>query len=357
MFLAYFANLLEKVDNALHVFLDEQISLVRHNAFLRYYYQQVKNFLFSGGKRLRPILMTVTYDAIKPNNIRKDILTVALSLELLHNASLIHDDIMDNAEIRRGEKTFHRIFSDYAKDNDNLAIENFDDYGVAMGILGGDFVYNLAYKAVNTKDFPAEVALKAAIEFNEGFLKIAQGVIIETDLMRRFDVTEEEYLQMIELKTAALFEKATRMGAIYANGTEKQIDLLGKFGLTAGLAFQIVDDIIGTFGDSNKTGKPNDSDLKEGKKTILLIKAIERANDEQRDTLSKTVGNRNATDSEIEKVRDVFRKTGSLEYASLKAEELFQQCIEYLEMQETAINEKQKNHLIEIASMGIHREK
>jgi len=357
MFLAYFANLSEKVDNALRIFMDEQISLVQHDSFLKYYYEQVKNFLFSGGKRLRPILMALSYDAIKPNQIEKAILSVAISLELLHNASLIHDDIIDNADIRRGEKTFHRVFRDYAKENNKLISKNFDDYGVAMGILGGDFVYNLAYQAVNTKDFPPEVALRAAIDFNDGFLKIAQGVIIETDLMRRFDVSEEEYIRMIELKTAALFEKAARMGAVYANGTDEQIEILGRFGLTAGLAFQIVDDIIGTFGDSNKTGKPNDSDLREGKKTILLIKAIERADNQQREILSGIVGNRDATEIEIEKAREIFRQTGSLEYASKKAEELFQQCIEYLEKQETAINDKHKDYLIEIASMGIHREK
>ncbi len=352
MFLMHYAKLQRKIDDALHDFMEEQTSSVQENSFLKYYYEQINDFLFSGGKRIRPVLMAICYQSIKSDPVGNEILTASLSLELLHNASLIHDDIMDNAETRRGKKAFHRVLHDYAANKDKDS-----NYGVSMGILGGDFVYNLAYKAINSKDFPPDITLRAAVEFNEGFLHIVQGVVVETDLMRRSDVTEEEYFSMITGKTAALFEKAARIGAIFANGTESQVDGLGKYALNAGIAFQIVDDIIGTFGNPKKTGKPTDSDIKEGKKTLLLIKAIEKGNQDQLKTISNVVGNRQATEQEIDKVREIFKETGSLEYANNKAEELLRNCISYLDKLDPMIEEKYKKYLIEIAKMGINRDK
>lgn len=357
MFLMHYANLQRKVDDALHDFMAEQIKLVQDNPFLKYFYEQINDFLFSGGKRIRPVLMALCYQSIKSDVVDKGILSASLSLELLHNASLIHDDIMDNAATRRGKKAFHHVLQDYAENNSSSDTQNDNTYGMSMGILGGDFAYNLAYKAINTKDFPPDITLRAAIEFNEGFLHVVQGVVVETDLMRRLEVTEKQYLSMIAGKTAALFAKAARLGAIFAGGTESQIDGLGKYALDAGIAFQIIDDIIGTFGDSRKTGKPTDSDIKEGKKTLLLIKAIENADDDQLKVISKVVGNRQATDQEIDKVRTIFKETGSLDFANKKAEKLFNNCISYLDNLEPKIEEKFKKYLIEIAKMGIDRDK
>jgi geranylgeranyl diphosphate synthase type I len=353
----HYAKLQRQVDDVLREFMNEQIKVVQNNPFLEYYYDQISEFLFSGGKRIRPVLMALCYQSIKSDPISKEILKTSLSLELLHNASLIHDDIMDNAETRRGKKAFHRVFQDYSESNPGLTMEQGNNYGVSMGILGGDFTYNLAYKAINTKDFPSDVTLRAAIEFNEGFLHIVQGVVVETDLMRRHDVTEEQYLSMISGKTAALFEKAARIGAIFAGGTESQIDGLGKYALDAGIGFQIIDDVIGTFGDSRKTGKPTDSDIKEGKKTLLLIKAIENANDNQLQTISKVVGNRHATDQEIDEIRTIFKETGALDFANKMAEKLLNNCVSYLDDIEPMIEGKFKKYLIEIAKMGINRDK
>ncbi len=357
MFLAHYSSLLRKIDRALHTFMDNHIEAVKGSPFLEYYYKKINDFLFTGGKRIRPILLTDSFLSIASHKDDERIIPTSLSLELLHNASLIHDDIMDKADIRRGEKTFHISLQDYANEKYSNTNTNTDDFGISMGILGGDFTYNLAYKAINTTDFPPEVTLKAAIEFNDGFFQIVQGVIIETEFMGRFTVTEDEYYTMIKGKTAALFEKAARIGAIFAEGTESQINALGKFGLTAGVAFQIVDDIIGTFGNPKKTGKPVDSDLKEGKKTILTIKAIEEADEKQRKTLSKIVGNQAANNAEINEARDIIKETGALDYSRNKANSLYQQCIAFLDEVEPKIDEKYKSHLTEIAKLGVKREK
>jgi geranylgeranyl diphosphate synthase type I len=337
--------------------MDNHIEAVKGSQFLEYYYKKINDFLFTGGKRIRPILLVDSFLSVVSQKNDERIIPSSLSLELLHNASLIHDDIMDKADTRRGEKTFHISLRDYANEKYSNTNTNPEDFGISMGILGGDFTYNLAYKAINTTDFPPPVTLKAAIEFNEGFFQIVQGVIIETEFMGRFAVTEDEYYTMIKGKTAALFEKATRIGAIFAEGTKSQINALGEFGLTAGIAFQIVDDIIGTFGNPKKTGKPVDSDLKEGKKTLLTIKAIEEANEKQRKTLSKIVGNQAANETEIEEVRDIIKDTGALDYSRNKAESLYQQCISFLDEAEPKLDEKYKNYLTEIAKMGVNRDK
>ncbi|MCE7741258.1 MAG: polyprenyl synthetase family protein [Candidatus Heimdallarchaeota archaeon] len=327
------------------------------NPFLEYFYKEIERFLFSGGKRIRPVLMFFSSAAINPEVNEEGIIKASLSLELLHNASLIHDDIMDNAETRRGISAFHKTLENYSQNNYNEEIQNPKDFGIAMGILGGDFMYNIAYSAIHVNDFPPDKVLQASLEFNQGFFRVVRGVIVETDFMGKFTVSEDEYIDMVTGKTAALFESAAKMGAILAGAEESQLKDLGDFARAAGIAFQIVDDIIGTFGDPKKTGKPTDSDLKEGKKTLLLIKTIEKANDKQTELMKKIVGNRDSTSAEIEQVRNIMRDTGALDYARKQAEKLYHDCMGSLDKIHPPLNDKYKNFLLEIAKMGIHREK
>ncbi len=357
MFLTYYAKIMKKVDKSLRLFMKDQLDSVKGNSFLQYFYKKIEDFLFSGGKRIRPVMMITTFSAVDSNKKTEAAVRTSLSLELIHNASLIHDDIMDNADTRRGKQAFHKIFHDYAEDNYNNANINHANYGESIGILGGDYVYNLAYRAIHNDGFSPKITLRAAQEFNIGFLKIVQGVIFESDLMGRNNVTEEEYIEMIKGKTAALFEKSARLGAILAEGSISQIDNLGSFALNAGIAFQLVDDVIGTFGDSKKTGKPVDSDIKEGKKTILVIKAFENASIEQKSILSRILGDSEATAADVEKIREIMRQTGALSYARKLAEELFQLSKSFLENLEPPLNQPYKNYLINIAKMGVYREK
>lgn len=357
MFLDYYQSLVSSINNSLDLFLSEQLSTVRDNPFLEFFYQRVNAFLSSGGKRVRPVLLLLSASSISPSILSDSLYRLSLSVELLHNASLIHDDIMDKADTRRGFPAFHRFFEDYA--SEHYPIDGFDspNYGLSMGILGGDLVYNLSYNVLHSSDFPPELINRVSIEFNDAFLLVVKGVIFETDLMARFEVTEREYFEMVRGKTAALFEKSARMGAILASGSPSQVDSLGKFALNAGLAFQVVDDIIGVFGDPKKTGKPTDSDIREGKKTILLIKAIENASSEQKKSLYSIVGDRFAADEDIALVRDIFRDTGALDYARKKAEELYEVSKYFLDTADPALDPQYKKYLLELAKMGIHREK
>ncbi len=357
MFKLHYGQLLGKIDAELQSFMDEQLALVKNNSFLTYYYSKISDYLFNGGKRIRPVLMLLSYGAINPEELQQPIIRASLSIELLHNASLIHDDIMDNAETRRGQKAFHGVLRDYAQENYSSNYIDHINYGLAMGILGGDFVYNLAYKILQNHYFSPDVCLRAASEFTEGFLEVVKGVIFETDMQGRFESTESEYFDMIAGKTASLFEKSAKMGAIYANGSDSQISALANFAKNAGIAFQIVDDVIGTFGDETKTGKPIDSDIREGKRTILLIKALENANEEQRKILYKFVGNKHVKDEDVELVRNVMKDTGALVYAKEKAESLFKSCQYFLKTAEPQFDPKYVDYLNEIAAMGILRDK
>jgi geranylgeranyl diphosphate synthase type I len=348
---------MKEVDSSLKSLMKDQLDSVKDNSFLQFFYKKIEDFLFSGGKRIRPVMMITAFSAVDSNKTTESAVRSSLSLELIHNASLIHDDIMDNADTRRGKQAFHKVFHDHAKNNHNDANMDYDNYGQSMGILGGDYAYNLAYRAIHTDGFSPDVTLRAAQEFNIGFLKIVQVVIFESDLMGRNNVTEEEYIEMIRGKTAALFEKSARLGAILAEGSASQIENLGDFALNAGIAFQLVDDIIGSFGDSKKTGKPVDSDIKEGKKTILVIKAFENASVEQQSILNRILGNREATATDVEKVREIMRQTGALSYARNLAEELFQLSKSFLENLEPPLNQPYKDYLINIAKMGVYREK
>lgn len=357
MFLTYYAKIMEEVDKSLKSLMKDQLDSVKDNSFLQYFYKKIEDFLFSGGKRIRPVMMITAFSAVDPNKKTDAAVRTSLSLELIHNASLIHDDIMDNADTRRGKQAFHKVFHDYAEINHNDANIDYDTYGQSMGILGGDYAYNLAYRAIHNDGFSPDVTLRAAQEFNIGFLKIVQGVIFESDLMGRNDVTEEDYIEMIRGKTAALFEKSARLGVILAEGSVSQIVNLGNFALNVGIAFQLVDDVIGTFGDPKKTGKPVDSDIKEGKKTILVIKAFENASVEQQSTLNRILGNRDATAADVEEVKEIMRQTEALSYAQNRAEELFQLSKSFLENLEPALNQPYKDYLINIAKMGVYREK
>ncbi len=356
MFLTEYNRIMKKVEKALKQFLEEK-SKELDNPFLSHFYNEIEKFLFSGGKRIRPILMLLSSAAINPNIDEDGIIRASLSLELLHNASLIHDDIMDNAETRRGVAAFHKTFENYSKMNYDDEIQNPEDFGVAMGILGGDFLYNVAYNAIHINVFPPEKVLQASLEFNKGFFKVVRGVIIETDFMGKLLISEKEYMEMVAGKTAALFEVATKMGAILAGAQDSQLEGLENFAKSAGIAFQIVDDIIGTFGDAKKTGKPTDSDLKEGKKTLLLIKTLENADKYQKDLLTKIVGNRDSNPEEVEQVKNIMVETGALDYSRSQAKILFEDCVKYLNNINPPLDEKYKNFLIEIAKMGIQREK
>lgn len=246
-------------------------------------YEPVRYVLSIGGKRMRPVLMLLAYNLFKDNP--QSILNQACALETYHNYTLLHDDLMDNADLRRGHETVHKRW------NANTAI------------LSGDSMLVLAYQQM--AQCP-EDKLKAVLDlFTETALEIGEGQQYDMDFEHRMDVREDEYIEMIRLKTSVLLACALKMGALLADASADDADLLYTFGEQIGLAFQLQDDFLDVYGDTKVFGKAIGGDIVSNKKTFMLINAFLRANEQQRAELHRWV---EATEfDEQEKIAAVTR--------------------------------------------------
>ena len=252
-------EILNKVNQAL-----DDLAYDRKPASL---YEPVKYVLSIGGKRIRPVLMLLGYNLYKDNPF--DIMMQALGLETYHNYTLLHDDLMDNADLRRGQQTVHKRWD------------------ANTAILSGDSMLVLAYQRMlqcDPRHLPQVMAL-----FTETALEIGEGQQYDMDFETRNDVTEDEYIEMIRLKTSVLLACALKIGAIMGDASEQDADLLYRFGEQIGLAFQLQDDLLDVYGDPKVFGKAIGGDILSNKKTYMLINAVNRANAGQRAELMKWI--------------------------------------------------------------------
>lgn len=246
-------------------------------------YEPVRYVLSIGGKRMRPVLMLLAYNLFKDNP--QSILNQACALETYHNYTLLHDDLMDNADLRRGHETVHKRWD------------------ANTAILSGDSMLVLAFQQM--AQCP-EDKLKAVLDlFTETALEIGEGQQYDMDFEHRMDVREDEYIEMIRLKTSVLLACALKMGALLADASADDANLLYKFGEQIGLAFQLQDDFLDVYGDTKVFGKAIGGDIVSNKKTFMLINAFLRANEQQRAELHRCV---EATEfDEQEKIAAVTR--------------------------------------------------
>ncbi len=330
--------------------------------FPKEYYNALREYLARGGKRLRPVCMIMAYHGVGGKDDEK-IFHASLSTELLHNATLIHDDIIDHDETRRGGATFHIGFKNWylatisQEISEELVMEKASDFGISMGLLAGDLVHNLGLEVILTSGFEEksiENLTKAINMYNHAFTEVINGVLIELDQVNR-ETSIDEYFEMIDLKTSALFDKSIGIGAILGNASQSQVEALKKYSLALGKAFQIQDDVLGTFGAEETTGKPSTGDIKEGKKTVLLIKALENASPIHEEILAQTIGNKNAGEEEVEKVRKVFIETGALEYAKKLAEKFASQAKEALDAAKPPLTKETVDFFKELADFVVKR--
>ena len=215
-------------------------------------YEPIGYALSAGGKRLRPQLAILGAEAVGED--AQSVLPAALALEVFHNFTLLHDDVMDKAEVRRGRPTVH------VKWNENTAI------------LSGDQMLIEAYKLL--AQVPAEKLPRVLEMFNKMATEVCEGQQLDVDFEKRDDVTIADYMEMIRLKTSVLLATALQIGAYIAGGTEQEQQALYDFGINLGLAFQIQDDYLDCFGDPKTFGKAIGGDIREGKKTWLWIKSL-----------------------------------------------------------------------------------
>jgi geranylgeranyl diphosphate synthase type II len=255
-------------------------------------YQPIDYILQLGGKRMRPVLTLMSAEVFDANY--KEALPAALAVEVFHNFSLIHDDIMDDAPLRRGKITVH------------------EKWNINTGILSGDAMLILAYQYF--EKYEPAIFKDLAKLFSQTALEVCEGQQYDVDFETRDDVTIPEYLKMIEYKTAVLVAAAMKMGAIIAKTSEENANLIYDFGLNLGLAFQLQDDYLDAFGDPKTFGKQVGGDIIENKKTYLYLKAIEFSSIEQREELMNLFSIPLDDNSEkIEAVKEIFNSTGASE--------------------------------------------
>jgi geranylgeranyl diphosphate synthase, type II len=255
-------------------------------------YEPIRYILSLGGKRMRPVLTLMATEIF--NVDCKNALNAATAVEVFHNFSLIHDDIMDDAPLRRGHVTVH------------------EKWNVNTGILSGDAMLILAYQYFESYE-PA-VFRELAKLFSKTALEVCEGQQYDVDFETRNDVTIEEYLKMIEYKTAVLVGAAMKMGAIVAETTQENANLIYEFGLNLGIAFQIQDDYLDAFGDPETFGKQVGGDIIENKKTFLYLKALEFATTQQKEELLQLFSKSLVENEEkIRLVKEIFTSSGASE--------------------------------------------
>lgn len=346
---------IELVNQALEEYFDMMIKEVsRLGEWHIEFYEHIKEYLTRGGKRLRPILVTIGHKAIKENIEIKYFYRAACSMEILHNGSLLHDDLIDHDETRRGGKTFHAIYRD--KMIAKGIIEKSEDYGMSMAILGGDALINQGGSFINASGLEPDIAVKCLHYYQSAFFDLVNGVLLEMEMVNVPSISPEVYLEMITLKTAALFERSLLMGASMARATDSQLDALKTFGIKVGQAFQIRDDILGSFGDESVTGKSADGDIREGKKTMLLIQAKSKSTPDQLKDLERLVGKSEMTPEEVTIVRGLFRETGALVVTTDLMNTLLHEGKSALDSAEPPLIPKYKEFLLALSDFLIKRD-
>jgi geranylgeranyl diphosphate synthase type I len=263
----------------------------------------------AGGKRLRPVITLLVCEAISGSH--NDALPVAVAYELAHSASLIQDDIIDESTLRHGEATAHK------------------KYGISKAILLSDsLIFEIFTQLSKYADVQISKNNLAKILFylGESARNAAEGELLEVSLSARGNVSQEEYLKIIALKTGALFASSAASGAVVAGADDELVERMHEFGSLLGSAFQMGDDILDIVGDTQATGKPALKDVQNNAGNIILVHALSKADPMQRNAISSLLYKKWFTKTEAERLRTVLRELGSLEYATKLVDEYAEKC-------------------------------
>jgi geranylgeranyl diphosphate synthase type II len=283
-------------------------------------YEPIDYILGLGGKRMRPVLTLLSAEVFDADY--KKALPAAMAVEVFHNFSLVHDDIMDDAPLRRGKETVH------------------EKWDINTGILSGDSMLILAYQYF--EQYESAVFRDLAKLFSKTALEVCEGQQWDVDFETRTDVTIPEYLKMIEYKTAVLVAAAMKMGAIIANTSTENANLIYDFGLNLGLAFQLQDDYLDAFGDPETFGKQVGGDIIENKKTYLFLKAMEFSSLDEKAQLTQLFSIQTEDSSyKIEKTKAIFNSSGASKATQQAIEDYTFKAFETLEKMNIANDKKE----------------
>jgi geranylgeranyl diphosphate synthase type II len=294
-------------------------------------YSPITYFLNLGGKKMRPVLTLMGCELFQSDFSKAK--GAALAVELFHNFSLIHDDIMDDAPLRRGNETVH------------------EKWNANIGILSGDALLVLAYQQL--VGYEPNVLVKLFPLFNQTAIEVCEGQQFDMDFESRNDVSIEEYLQMIKFKTAVLLGCSLQMGAIVGGANESDANELYNFGVNLGLAFQLQDDILDVYADQNKFGKQVGGDIIANKKTYLLLKAFEEANPDQTTELNLLMAEKDLV-KKVDAVKAIYAELDVKGKAEIKMDEYYQIALKNLDGIE--ISDEKKQPLLGLAHFLMGRE-
>jgi len=293
-------------------------------------YESCDYFLSIGGKRIRPVMCLMgneLFDEINP-----DTWHVAAAIELFHNFTLMHDDIMDAAPLRRGMQTVHT------------------KYGNNTALLGGDVMLVVAYDYLNK--ISNTYLHKVITLFNRTAREVCEGQQMDMDFEKQQAVGLDAYIKMIELKTSVLLAASLQLGAILGGASEGNRQHIYEFGKNLGIAFQVQDDYLDAFGDPEKFGKDIGGDIRQNKKTFLLIHALEAASNEQRNDLLQLM-KENPIDK-VERVLEIFKACNVDDWAWQLKQQYMDKALEHLDA--IAVVSLRKKPLLELANFLIQRE-
>jgi geranylgeranyl diphosphate synthase type I len=323
-----------KINNSLEFFFNNQIrNLDSSETFIKECYSIMKEYTLNGGKRLRPLSLILSYLATGGKDERK-IFLPAIAVELHHTYSLILDDIMDEDELRRNRPTVYKKIRDSFmknfKDEDyqgSLFSKKSSRFAVSYAIMMGNLTNILSKKAILESDFSDTIKVKALRIVEEADEKIYHGQMLDILMEHKKEFSEKKYLEMIKLKTAVLFGMTFELGALFSGTDDNTRHMLTEFGINSAIAYQIEDDIIDVLGDK---GHELGSDIRKGKKTLLIIKTLEEANDSQKKFVSEAYGNQSANEDAIKKVIRIMKETKAVDYSRRLANNYIQTAKKFI---------------------------
>jgi len=254
-------------------------------------YDAAGHLIVNGGKRLRPYMVIRSCQILKGKV--SNAMPAASAVEMVHNFTLVHDDIMDNDEMRHGVPTVHKKF------------------GMPIAILAGDVLFSKAFQVITDSKLSPNATIQLVSRLAKACVDVCEGQLLDVKMAEERKIpSQAEYITMIGKKTAALFDVSCAMGAICATNKVKDISNLSSFGRNLGIAFQITDDLIGVMGDSKITKKPVGNDLREGKKSLPILMAIKSAKGNERKVILKAFGNSKISKNDLNKAVEVIRSLG-----------------------------------------------
>lgn len=318
-------------------------------------FEYLKEYTMRGGKRLRPSLVVAGYKAV--GGKRDEIFPASTSMEAMHNYLIIHDDIMDQDDMRRNGPTLHKMYRDLHKEKSFS--EDPDRFGENMGINAGDLTSSFATDQLAKSDFPAEKKIKAIRKFEDIHRHTGYGQVL--DVMFNYkspkDVEEKDTDQVYRLKTAHYTVAGPlELGAILGDGTEEQKQKLKEYGMMVGRAFQLADDLLVMYGDEEKLGKKVGTDLEEGNKTVPILKAYEMGNEEQKRIIEETMGKDNVSKERVQRIGEIIEETGAFDYCKRKVEKQAKKGKDAIRNVED-LDSDMRDFLLGIADYIIAREK